>query len=338
MRCMEWLRMGLSLVILGLFFALDGIWAGEEGSPVIITEVCFLPQQGQPEWVEIKNVSGSPVDVSGWQITNGRGVNIILPKLPEMPPEAHVLIVIDGRGDSSFSSDINDLSFEGDNLVVLHTPRGVEGNVLGDVERGECALYSSGKRDANSIRAFVAWGHVPSDSQSVFDAVKAGVWLRKSCFVIVGPCSGIIGPELPIQAGGSIGLYEGCRGTQADEWLVYDPEEVSPGEENLLPAPQLHLPPDKDHIGSIEGPPRLTFSWIKLCGAHAYHFQLCKDPHCRELVIDAPDLKAPYYTVDLPFANAVFYWRVRAIAPSGERSEWSRPYKFIYGYPKGENK
>jgi len=335
----------LAIILKLLIFAWAGIifvvyslpsrvWSKTQQSPVIISEICFLPQSGESEWIEIKNIFNEPVSIAGWQITNGKGLNIVLPKeLAEMPPQAHVLIILDGKGDTEFASEINDLSFDGDNLAVLHTS--LNGNILGDTAAGECALYASGEQNENSIRAFVVWGHSPSSSKLVIDAVKAGVWEKKSDFLIVDYWpGGIEGPIAPIQPGGSIGLYNGCRGTRSDDWLVYRPSETSPGEENPLPAPQLFLPENGAHIAGIEGPQILTFKWIKLCGAAGYHFQLCKDPECAEIVIDVPDCEGAHYTTDLPPMNAVYYWRVRAIDTSGQESRWSDVYKLIVGFPK----
>ncbi len=327
-----------AMPIVHLLLLPNTVYAKTQESPVIISEICFLPQSGKSEWIEIKNISEEPVNIAGWQVTNGKDLNIVLPKeLAEMPPKAHVLIILDGEGDAEFSSEINDLSFDKDNLVILHTPFGINGNVLGDTEKGECALYAPGEQSAASIRAFVVWGHSPSNSKLVIDAVNAGLWQRKSDFVVVEQHPGssrMIGPVFLIQPGGSIGLYNSCRGTQVEDWLVYRPTEVSPGDENPLPAPQLFLPPNGDHITSIEGPQSLTFSWTKLCGAAGYRFQLCEDSECAKVAIDVLNCKEAHYTAEIPFTNAVFYWRVQAIDSLGQKSGWSEMYKLIVGYPK----
>ncbi len=337
---------GIAFVV---YFLPSKLLAEAQKLPVIISEICFLPKKGKPEWIELKNVSKEPVNIAGWQISNGK-VNLVLPEgLTEMPPQAHILIILDGKGDKKFSSQINDLSFDGDNLVVLHSPQGLSGDILGDASKGECALYAKGRQDENSIRAFVVWGHSGSNSKLVDDAVKAGLWQSKRDFLIVEHWSGgVKGPITQIQPGGSIGLYNGCYGrcyyglcgSRSDDWVVYRPDEVSPGRENPLPAPYLHLPWDGSEIAGIEDPQVISFSWVKICGVFDYEFQLCKDPDCREVIDDTQvhikSYEWPSYRRKLPPMNAVYYWRVRAIDKSGRKSRWSEVYKLTLGYPKDE--
>jgi len=324
--------------LLLILFTLHQLWAeSQKKSSIIISEICFLPKDGEPEWIELKNISSKQVNIAGWQITNGEILNIVLPKgLLNMPPHAHVLIIFDGRGDTEFRSEINDLSFDEDKLVVLHTPSELCGDILGDTAAGECSLYAAGERKANSIRSFVVWGHKPSTKNMVADAVNGRLWRYRSDSLVVDSSPAVIigGPIAMIKPGGSIGLYGDCRGTRLDDWLVYKPAESTPGEENPLPAPLLYLPSNGTHITRIEGPQNLTFSWGRIRGATSYHFQLCEDLECGTVAIDAPNCEGPYYTAEMLSAN-VYYWRVSSTTGDlGRKSKWSSTNKLIFGYPK----
>jgi len=323
----------LSVVLATPFFGLIQEAYGKIHSSVVMNEICFLPKDGEPEWIELKNISDQWVNISEWQITNGKALHIVLPKeFPLMPPQSYVLIFLDGIGDAEFRTEINDLSFEEDNAVILHSPSELKGDILGDAGGGECALYASGEQNANSIKSFVVWGHSPSNTNLISHAFAKGVWQKKNDFLLVETRpSGIKGPIWSIEPGGSIGIYADSTGIQNNDWLIFRPQEASPGEENRLPVPKLYLPTN----GIQKSKGTVTFSWIRVPVAKGYHFQICEDQECTSVAIDAPDCLEPYYRPEeaLP-TGKVYYWRVRLIGPSGGASEWSTPFELTVGYPK----
>lgn len=48
------------------------------GAPVIVSELLFYPSdaQGSAEFIEIANIAGEPIDLSGWQITGAGRIGI----------------------------------------------------------------------------------------------------------------------------------------------------------------------------------------------------------------------------------------------------------------------
>src|SRR5690606_3383208 len=42
-----------------------------EFGSVIITELMLQPAAGEAQWFEVRNLSGAPIDLQGWEIWNG---------------------------------------------------------------------------------------------------------------------------------------------------------------------------------------------------------------------------------------------------------------------------
>lgn len=49
-------------------------------SPVVMNEIMFNPSDGDKEWVELFNISGEDIDVSGWYFENSNGDKIVISK------------------------------------------------------------------------------------------------------------------------------------------------------------------------------------------------------------------------------------------------------------------
>ena len=62
-----------------------------EGSPVIITEV-MRDREGDGDWIELFNVSGAPVDLSGWQIQRLISLETCVIGTATIQPGAHLVI------------------------------------------------------------------------------------------------------------------------------------------------------------------------------------------------------------------------------------------------------
>ena len=63
-----------------------------EGSPVIITEV-MRDREGDGDWIELFNVSGAPVDLSGWRLQRfGTATEDCVVSNATIQPGAHLVI------------------------------------------------------------------------------------------------------------------------------------------------------------------------------------------------------------------------------------------------------
>ena len=102
---------------------------------VIISEVCYLAEEGQSEWVELTNVADNDVDIAGWELTDGGALNFIFSASSlVMPPKSYLVVRLDGSGRVPNVTDKM--------RVTTYSPAGVKGNFLGD-KGGQLALYSA---------------------------------------------------------------------------------------------------------------------------------------------------------------------------------------------------
>lgn len=139
-----------------------------------INEVMFQPQIGDPEWVELYNGSGGPIQLGGMRVANGSLVNQIT--LPDwsMPAGTYLVVTFgSGEADSDFS----------DGSATYYTgTAGVPFFTSPDV-----GLYEAAPSD-ETILDFVGWGfagvYLPGNAHE--DAVDAGIWANGAFFEGVG--------------------------------------------------------------------------------------------------------------------------------------------------------
>ena len=315
------------LYIVSVLLLWPNLTLAEDGRfSVILSEVCFLPKEGESEWVEVMNISAKPVNISGWKITNG-DFTFVLPKNLRLIPGNHLLIIFDGKDKTEYK----------DGVYMVHSFRGIDGDVLGNAVAGECALYDTKEK----MMAFVAWGDYTFESELMADAVKEGVWLSLNHVVLVQRrVGGVVGPIKEIKRGGTIGVYDypEINPADANEWVVYDPDEVSPGMLNPLARPVLHLPENGDHITEMYDmsghlTSSMSFGCAKIPGADRYRFQLCRDKDCNDILKEGVE-DYIVWKVDLKPGHH-YYWRVMTIdTRTGRKSSWSRVNKLSYGYFK----
>ncbi len=154
---------------------------------------------------------------------------------------ASVLVTFPGPG----SPPTDDMDFAGDNVARLFS-RAADANksFLGQI--GECALYASGSAKLEQIVEYVCWGEY-QDNSNAEAASRAGLWVGQSPASLAYPKPGDMGG---LQEGGSIGrtvfrkpVFDQVKGkvrsSPSSDWLIYIPQETTPGKKNGWPSPFL---------------------------------------------------------------------------------------------------
>ena len=299
-------------------------------SQIIINEVMFYPEPGSYEWVELKNVSSSPVSIRGWGLTDEDGNWYKFPQdLPDVPAGDFVVVIFDGHG-----SDSNDLDLT-DHVINLHSPSGLV-DILED-EADQLALYSvsefvylpiinnfptnSSTTDtiANGsypIKSFVAWGSAPG--LDAIDALSIGLW-TESWYVNPNRGTGFWSSNALAVPSESIGLLPDHKTTYSDDWYKYQATEVTLGNENPVPGISWFYPDD----GSIIDGTTFAINWNSVNGAIAYQFQLDDNIDFNSPITDTI-LIQPAYIPNITIPEASYYWRVKVVFPASE-GFWSSP-------------
>jgi len=308
--------------------------ADEVYYPIVINEVMFQPQDGESEWVELKNIGTQPIDISGYSLTDEDDNWYFFPDaIPEVPAGAFVVVVFDGMG-----AGTDDIDFA-DNLSTLHSGTGLI-NIFEDAG-DQIALYLEGSRvflpiitrssmtntplekeerdsalstplPVGRIASFVAWGNEPGD-----DALKAtaeGLW-DPTWFVDLSTGTGIIDDNDTINQ--SIGLTPGSISSFLDNWGVYQPNETTCGNENIPPTISWFYPAD----GALIDGSTFAISWNSVNSAIKYQFQLNETTDFSTPRVDL-ELTQPSYVPDNSVLDGFHYWRVKVIFP-GQESAWS---------------
>jgi len=278
---------------------------------ILINEVMPVAVSSGGEWVELHNSGPGPISLTGYELGDEDGNVYAIPEaLPEIPPSAFVLIYLDGAG-----GGFNDYDFS-DNLAVLHSPSGMV-DIFED-DGDQCALYKSSDYTLDTIVDFVAWGNLPGEDDDV--AELAGIWIDDS---FAGPTSARPGEHTLIE-GGSVGLYPARDCDAPACWVVYQPQEATPGEMNRAPAPLLVTPSDGTTICNSQ----IAFGWFVVPNAEQYLLQADDDPTFGSPDVGVTVTEPMYIAPSLP--DGTYYWRVQA--QGGEwTSGWSpiRAFTFL---------
>jgi FecR protein len=118
---------------------------------------------------------------------------------------------------------------------------------------------------------------------------------------------------------------------QAGEYVSFDQAGALNRREPLLDAPVPYAPADGAKIWvPTAGTTVITLQWTHPQAATAaYHVEIASSPFFVKagIVFERDQLVAPKLLVTALGAGT-YYWRVRAVAPKGQTSEWSAPQKF----------
>ena len=277
---------------------------------VVFSEVCYWPKEGEPEWIELTNVSDKPVDIKGWEIIDGQTLDI---KISEqsliIPPKNCLVVKLDGTGEPV-------TPFK-DNQAVVHFAKGVSGNLLGD-QGGQIALYSflNDGYEPPVIHSFVAWGRSPGSI--IDDAIVAGRWGTPENVVSGSGPGPTMGPMRNVIRGGSIGLVLPTP-TSGAQWGAFLPSELNPGQLDMRRG--VIISPLNTKVTDEKGYANIQVIWMEL--GTKYEFQVCMDEACTKVYIDAINEGADYH-IEKPIPpDMTYYWRARLIYSDDTRSEWS---------------
>lgn len=140
---------------------------------ILINEVLFYPDPASADfvsshaWLELYNAGSDPVDLTGWSVSNGGGINgAAVRSLPGVLLPAGAYLVLhfsDGQNQLDFTGGSGDY-FTGDSTDVP----------FWSVDSDAAALYSPA-----GIADFVNWRRGPAVIQAgaaELDAVAAGIW------------------------------------------------------------------------------------------------------------------------------------------------------------------
>ncbi len=288
---------------------------------VRINEVTILPDVGSTHWVELYNAGEDPVSLDGYVLTDEDGNDYEFPaSLPDVPAGAFVVVNFDGLGDGADDEDF------GDNLAELHTPVGVIDPI--DADGDQVSLYNNIAMTSADITDFISWGVDPGTDAD--NAVAAGIWPGLTVtFEVAGLGAGSpFGPLPTASTDSTLGVPLDPEIVTRDTWAVYPSAGASPGALNPAAPIVTYLPGEGTEFWSGGD---ILFSWVERSDAVHYDFQLCDDPDCISVVIDAPTLIDPSYLAIGPLAAPVdYYWRVRAETTGGQTTDWTVPAMFFY--------
>jgi len=143
--------------------------------------------------------------------------------------------------------------------------------------------------------------------------------------------------EIRVTRGNIVTEANGVRTTiNQNEYAAVNKGNVA-SRETLLQAPSVDEPPPSAQIPVTGSTKSVSFSWTRSTGAKdiTYQFQLASSPFFvnDKIIEDRSGLTSPRFNVG-GLRPENYYWRVRASARSGQRSEWSEPVRLTLYRPK----
>lgn len=142
----------------------------------------------------------------------------------------------------------------------------------------------------------------------------------------------------PNTSGGEIRVSRGgVESTVGDQKTMVNNGEFASinngkaSKENLLEPPKLVSPNSQTSVQALpSGAADVTFNWEKpAVSIQSYHLQVAKSPFfvADTIAFERTSLAANNFTV-ANLAPGTYYWQVRAVANSGQTSEWSEKARF----------
>ncbi len=296
---------------------------GQTAAPsIVLSEVCYLPQAGESEWIELANFSERAVDLKGWQLLDGQALDFVITENSfVLPPGGYLVVRLDGSA--------LPIAPVAPGSWVAHSPRGTVGNLLGD-KGGHIALYAPEIDVFNpaKIQSYVAWGRSPG--AIVAEALEAQQWSMAEQTVLGTGPDVILGPAKTLRPGGTIALVESPAhwGYKHGHWGVFSPSEANPGETGFARrGPVLTHYAYDGATTDIEG--YSNISVVPMEEGVEYQFQVCSDKKCADVFLDRVGTNFDY-RIEKPIPrHSTYFWRARLIYPDGTQSRWSEIRRLI---------
>jgi len=139
------------------------------------------------------------------------------------------------------------------------------------------------------------------------------------------------GGEIRVSRGGVESNVGGERTViQNGEFAAVNNGKIT-SKENLLQSPKIISPTSQNSVQALSnGNADVNFRWQKPNAAvQSYHLQVSKSPFfvADTLIFERTSLTDTSFTV-ANLSPGIFYWQVRAVASSGQISEWSEKMRF----------
>ncbi len=305
-------------------------WPPPPTSSLQINEVSFAPAPGAYEWVELQNNGKTAMSLDRHGLTNEEGNWYwFYSGIPPVPPGARVLVIFDGKGRQLDEYDYSD------ELAILHTPPGLVD--IFENNGGQCGLYHlplqiflpviiKGTTAASAMQVesypeitpmyhspvidFIAWGKCPGEKAT--RALFAGVWAEFMYVSLYPPGAGFYREPPQAKPNGSVGRAPGFKDRYQTGWLLYAPDDTTPGQPNHYPDIVWIDPIDG---ATIDGS-AFWIDWFPVPGAVGYQFQLDAQSDFTSLLTDTISTTSYFSATNIP--NGFYYWRVKTIFEDSE--------------------
>jgi formylglycine-generating enzyme required for sulfatase activity len=311
--------------------------AEESTSGIIINEVMFYPEEGEYEWVELKNNGSASISIDGWSLTDEDDNWYRFPTtLQDVPPGAFVVVIFDGAGNVSDDYDLSD------NVATLHSQTGSVNIFENDID--QIGLYfgayyritlpiilnnSDSKTYSQTIQVntstitevdnllnqmidYVAWGGDPGED--AYQAYQSGLWSIGE-YISIDQTPGSQG----IVIGGSLGIIN--TDLFDEYWGIYFPIETSQGLNNIIPGPTILNPPN----GIVTCNHQMTFSWTSE-GVNSYSIEI-DDQSDFSSPLESTQVLGTSYQQATAYSDGIYYFRVKS---DGDSTQFSLPVSFEY--------
>ena len=119
---------------------------------------------------------------------------------------------------------------------------------------------------------------------------------------------------------------------QGNEYVALNQQGTIKSRESLLATPLLLSPRDLERIpGNAKGATNVTLRWVRSPAGVPRHYrvEVATSPFfvAAGKVTERDQLEATEFGVS-DLRSGIYFWRVRAVAASGQISEWTEPQKF----------
>ena len=171
----------------------------------------------------------------------------------------------------------------------------------------------------------------PADTENVVEVRESENKLQSQTDASFGINPNNNGGEIRVSRGGVESNVGGEKTVIQDgEFAAVSNGKIA-SKENLLQPPKILAPTSQDSVKALSsGNADVSFSWQKPNAAvQSYHLQISKSPFfvADTLVFERTSLTEESFTV-ANLQPGTYYWQIRAVAGSGQISDWSEKVRF----------